>query len=170
MTKIVVVDKNDRIIGAMDREEVTKRGLIRRIVRILLFDNKGRVFLQKRADRKNIFPNTWDQSAAGHVEKGETYLDAAKRELKEELGVIGLNLIEVIKFYCEENYKNIHIKEHNVLYKAKYLGDKMNINKDEAKEGRWFHPKEIDKKVNESPDSFSQGFLITWDKYREKNG
>jgi len=46
---------------------------------------------------KEIFPNCYDASAAFHVTFGETYADAAHRELKEETG-ISTELRYVAKF------------------------------------------------------------------------
>jgi 16S rRNA (adenine1518-N6/adenine1519-N6)-dimethyltransferase len=47
----------------------------------------GELFLQKRSIWKDRNPGLWDSSAAGHVDSGETYIEAAHREFREELGV-----------------------------------------------------------------------------------
>ena len=43
--------------------------------------------LQLRSKEKDNYPNCWDISAAGHVRAGETIIQAARRELHEELGL-----------------------------------------------------------------------------------
>lgn len=45
------------------------------------------VLLQKRASSKESFPGLYDASVAGHVDSGESVIDAAIREAKEELSV-----------------------------------------------------------------------------------
>ena len=45
------------------------------------------ILLQKRADDKRTWPGYTDISAAGHVDAGETPLESAVREAKEELGL-----------------------------------------------------------------------------------
>ncbi len=50
-------------------------------------DGKTELLLQKRAITKNTWPDLWDISAAGHIDLGETPLEAAVRETKEELGL-----------------------------------------------------------------------------------
>ena len=47
----------------------------------------GRILLQHRSPNKTIFPGCWDSSSSFHVTFGETYEQAARRELKEETGI-----------------------------------------------------------------------------------
>lgn len=46
------------------------------------------VLLQKRSEEKDSHPGKYDVSSAGHIEAGSTPVEAAKRELAEELGVM----------------------------------------------------------------------------------
>lgn len=85
---LAIVDENDEVIGSKTRQEIHKEGLRHRAVHILVFDREGHVCLQKRSMNKDVNPGAWDTSAAGHVDFGERYEDAAARELKEELGII----------------------------------------------------------------------------------
>lgn len=45
------------------------------------------VLLQKRSSRKDSFAGCYDISSAGHIPAGDGYLQSARRELKEELGI-----------------------------------------------------------------------------------
>ena len=45
------------------------------------------ILLQRRARQKRTWPGLWDISAAGHMDYGETPLEAALRETTEELGL-----------------------------------------------------------------------------------
>jgi len=58
------------------------------IPRVLIFpvDEDGRVLLLKGAEDKKIWPGLWN-GLGGHVEKGESALQAARRELLEESGL-----------------------------------------------------------------------------------
>lgn len=53
--------------------------------------NGPEVLLQLRGDVP-FMADHWAAAAAGHVERGETAYDAARREAREELGIGGLSL------------------------------------------------------------------------------
>jgi isopentenyl-diphosphate Delta-isomerase len=84
----IVVDQNDRVLGYRKRSECHHdKTLIHRSVGVLIYDDQGRLLLQKRSLTKDTDAGKWGISAAGHVRKGQTYRQAIERELKEELGV-----------------------------------------------------------------------------------
>ncbi|MGR9054161.1 MAG: NUDIX hydrolase, partial [Gammaproteobacteria bacterium] len=60
---ISVVDENDRVIGVSPRNIVHATGQRHRAVHVLVFNDYGRVFLQKRSMAKDINPGLWDTSA-----------------------------------------------------------------------------------------------------------
>lgn len=83
-----IVDARGRIIGLEPRSRCHGNPLLtHRAVHVFVRDRDGRYFLQKRAKTKKIQPGKWDTSVGGHVDPGETYEQAAARELHEELGV-----------------------------------------------------------------------------------
>jgi 16S rRNA (adenine1518-N6/adenine1519-N6)-dimethyltransferase len=82
-----VVDESDRVLRAEPREVVHVNNLLHRAVHMLLFNSQGELALQKRSIWKDRNPGRWDSSAAGHLDSGEGYYEAARRELREELGV-----------------------------------------------------------------------------------
>jgi 8-oxo-dGTP diphosphatase len=64
------------------------------IPRVLVFpvDEKGHVLLLKGASNKKIWANLWN-GPGGHLETGESVLEAANRELREESGLTAGRLI-----------------------------------------------------------------------------
>lgn len=82
------VDEQDRVIGQVRRGDAHQNSsLLHRSVQTLLFDTRGRVLLQRRSLRKDLFPGYFCASASGHVLSGDDYETTALRELREELGV-----------------------------------------------------------------------------------
>ena len=83
-----LVDRDDRVIGRVRRGEAHGNpALLHRSVQILIFDDSGRVLLQRRSRTKDLYPGVYCASASGHVQSGDDYATTAARELREELGV-----------------------------------------------------------------------------------
>jgi isopentenyl-diphosphate delta-isomerase type 1 len=159
MPLITYVDENDNVIGAGTGKEAREKGIYHRISRIFLFNSKGDLLIQKRADNANTLPGRWDQSAAGHVDEGEDYLTAAKRELEEEVGVRGIKLTEKGKFFTDEkDQPGKIVKRFNMLYTANYNED-IKPNPEEVSEVRWISLEELNLWMKEQPNDFTEGFV-----------
>jgi isopentenyl-diphosphate Delta-isomerase len=92
-----LVDASDSVIGEATLRECLERGLLHRAAAVQIMRRDGRYLLQVRSVRDPWHPGLWTVSSTGHVRKGESYQDAAKRELFEELGIID-NLVYVKKY------------------------------------------------------------------------
>lgn len=49
----------------------------------------GRLLVHRRSDLKDLWPGRWDLAVGGVVAAGETYDEAARREVAEEIGIDG---------------------------------------------------------------------------------
>lgn len=87
MEYLDIVNKQDEVIGRAEQSEIYEKKLTHRIVHILIFNDRGEIALQLQSQNKKFCPLHWVSSAAGHVQTGETYEEAALRELEEEIGV-----------------------------------------------------------------------------------
>ncbi|GGY17554.1 NUDIX hydrolase [Streptomyces djakartensis] len=88
MTELVErVDEEDRVLGVVDRDEAIRQGWPHRVATTVCRDPRGRVLVHRRPEHVSRFPGHYDWLIGGGVAAGETYQEAAARELEEELGV-----------------------------------------------------------------------------------
>jgi isopentenyl-diphosphate delta-isomerase type 1 len=160
-----VLDLDDRVVGQAPRHEVHARKLLHRAVHVLVYDPNGHLFLQRRSPGKDTFPGCWDSSCSGHVDTGEDYPGAARRELGEELGVdTGLPLRPLLKLRAspETGYEFIQI------FLLGPLAGPFDLNPEEITEGRWIVPDELDILIGEYPDHVAGSLRLLWSQHRAK--
>jgi inner membrane transporter RhtA len=86
-----LVDGKDEVIGRTPRHEVRERNLLHREVTAIVRNHKGEIYVHRRTDTKDVFPGMYDMFVAGVVASGESYGEAIRRELKEELDIHGVD-------------------------------------------------------------------------------
>ena len=100
--EVIIVDRENRIVGSAPRSVMRARRLPHRATYCLVFSGKGEIFVQKRTAQKDIYPSHWEIAAGGVVARGETYEASARRELEEELGIRGVDLEPLFDFLFED--------------------------------------------------------------------
>lgn len=65
------------------KSEAHRNGLWHRASHIWIYNSAGEILLQLRAENKELYPNMWDISAAGHISAGEEPIISALREMEE---------------------------------------------------------------------------------------
>lgn len=173
-----IVDENDKIIDEIDKSQFDKTtGRIYRTVSLILFNSKGEFLIQRRAFSKATFAGKWQNSAAaGHVQIGESYLDAIYRETVEE---IGLNLD--FRKFKEVEKVFIHTKENKRRFmqvfaaKVDFKLEDLAILRDEVAEIKLVNFVEFRKMIEENHEDFmdSPEFALkilekAWQKVAEK--
>ena len=91
-----VVDEFDQVIQVVPRRVMRADRLRHRAVFIAILDGAGRLLVHRRSPHKDIWPSWCDIAVGGVVGAGESYLEAAHRELAEEVGVSAATLEELV--------------------------------------------------------------------------
>ena len=157
--RFAVVNADDHVIGDAPREEVHANNFLHRAVHILLFNDAGELFLQKRSRLKDRHPGVWDSSAAGHVDAGEDYDEAARRELQEELGVSAA-LQRVAKLSASERTG----EEFIWLYRGSSNGP-FQLARSEIECGEFFPRAIVTDWLKARPHDFAPGFVECWNAF-----
>jgi isopentenyl-diphosphate Delta-isomerase len=84
---IILVDADDREVGLAPKIEAHAQGLRHRAISVCILDGEGRMLLQRRALGKYHSGGLWTNACCTHPRAGETVELAARRRLREELGV-----------------------------------------------------------------------------------
>ncbi len=109
---IDVLDEFGNKTGIVKKKSDIKRdGDFHRAISVIIFDEDNNVLLQKRSSSKKIFANLWSIFLKGHIQAGETPIDACIREINEEVGLIANpdNLKYLYTLY-EEHIDNDYIE------------------------------------------------------------
>jgi isopentenyl-diphosphate delta-isomerase len=159
-----VVDTHDQVVGKARRWAIHQLRLRHRAVHILVFNNAGQVYLQRRSMKKDTAPGRWDSSASGHVDSGETYRESAARELLEELQIeTHKNIAELFRLPATE--------KTGLEFTAVYVlaTDQLPAhNPEEIMDGTWKTPDEIDEWIESRPNDFASCFKEVWRSFRCK--
>jgi isopentenyldiphosphate isomerase len=125
-----------------------------------VFDGPGRVLLQKRSMLKDLSPGLWDSSCSGHLDSGEDYDAAARRELAEEIGVrleAGESPLRWFRLEaCEPTGW-----EFVWVYRLRHEGP-ITLDPLEIQYGEWVTPAEISRRVAARPAGFCPSFKHLW--------
>ena len=151
------VDHNDHVIGKISREQAHKFNLLHRAVHIFIKDRNCKWLIQKRSAKKDLDPLLLTTSCSGHVDSGETYLEAAVRECEEELGlrISSKDLTEILR--CSPCWETG--MEFVRVYFFEKISEKITPSPHEIDEIVYFKLEELIHKSETQKAKFSGSFL-----------
>ncbi|MEI7917806.1 MAG: NUDIX domain-containing protein [Candidatus Saccharibacteria bacterium] len=132
-----------------------------RIARIILQDETGRILIQRRSQTKKTSPNTWTDSASGHVETGETYEDAIRRETKEEIGIDLTSIKYLGEIPTKHEHNGTDLTILNGVFKGQISSQtQFVLDPIEVSDAKWIELNEVKSLISKNPNDFSPGFKI----------
>ncbi|KZL90377.1 NUDIX hydrolase [Clostridium magnum] len=82
-----IYDKNRNLTGrTMERGSEFYKGDFHLVIHVCIFNSKNEMLIQQRQPWKKGWPNMWDVTVGGCAVSGETSIEAAEREMFEEIG------------------------------------------------------------------------------------
>ncbi len=140
--RVFIVDENDNIIGEKWRDEMTDDDCWR-VISIWITDQDGNILLQQRSFKKDLDPGDWSAAAEGTVGKNDEYEATAIRELNEELGISCATLKPTTKVHHRMASKGYRIRQGYLCAIDHIPEKKINIQKSEVEQVKWFTPTEF---------------------------
>lgn len=143
---VALYDDDGNVIGAADRSRVRDENLRHGATGVVVRDSRGRIYVHRRTDTKDVFPGMYDCCAGGVIQFGEEPLASATRELAEELGVTGVPLASI----GTGDYRDEHTNYHAFLFTVVYDGP-IEWQPDEVVWGDWVEPANLLEMLDELP-------------------
>ncbi len=110
--QVILVDADDRPTGTMGKLEAHRRGALHRAFSVFGFDGLGRLLLQRRADAKYHSGGLWTNTCCSHPRPGEEIGAAARRRLREEMG-LEFPITPAFTFLYQADFAN-GLREHEL--------------------------------------------------------
>ena len=85
--RVDIIDDDGRTVGVTTRAEMRRRRLPHRCTYVLVFNERGELFIHLRTPTKDVYPSHWDVAVGGVVLAGESFAEGVRREVCEELGI-----------------------------------------------------------------------------------
>lgn len=155
--QVVLVDKNDRVLGLKEKFAAHKvPAPLHRAISIVIFNkDRSEMLITKRAKTKPTWPYFWTNAVCSHPYPEETYPEAAKRRLYEELG-FKTELKEVFNFTYEAEMDNKIWGEHELdhVFVGSYEGP-ISPNPNEVAGYEWIGIADLGRDLKKNSQKYS---------------
>ena len=163
MSKLVLVDEQDNVIGTEEKMVVHKLGMLHRAFSIFIFrkqQNTLQLLLQKRQINKYHSGGLWTNSCCGHPGIDEKITIAGNRRLKEELGIdIPLYYLDTFIYkYAFINNLTEYELDHVLI--GIYKEHCIKLDPNEVASIRWSNLLELDQELLTFPENFTVWFPL----------
>ena len=154
--KVILIDKNNRKIGTEEKIKAHKEGKLHRAFSIFIFNSKEELLIQKRAKNKYHSGGLWSNTCDGHPRPDESYIKAAPRRLKEEMG-FDCRLKKLFCFYYKIKLGKLIENEFDCVFVGKFNG-KPRPNPKEISDYKWISLNKLKKDINKHPEKYAYWF------------
>jgi isopentenyl-diphosphate delta-isomerase len=163
---LITVTEQDEPLGPAPRGRCHDgAGILHRAFSVYLFDEAGRVLLQRRSAAKRLWPLFWSNSCCSHPRWGEPLDAAAHRRVKEELGVeVGLQ--RVFRFVYRAAFGESGSEHEACSVYVGRLSRPVSADEAEIAELRFASAAEVDAALASEAEAYTPWFRIGWQRLR----
>jgi isopentenyl-diphosphate Delta-isomerase len=156
---VVLVDENDLALGAMEKIEAHKKGMLHRAFSVFVFNENEEMLLHQRAMEKYHSPGLWTNTCCSHPMPEQDTLIAAVNRLEEEMGMT-CELEKAFHFIYRAELDNEMIEHELDHVFVGYTNSNPMPNASEVMNWKWMKMDDIILDVNENPHLFTEWFKI----------
>ncbi|WP_405064666.1 NUDIX domain-containing protein [Kribbella sp. NBC_01505] len=141
---VAILSADNVVIDAQPRSVMRRDNLRHSATGVLVRNPAGDIYVHRRTATKDVYPSHYDFMAGGVVAAGEDPYDAVVRELAEELGISGVDLVKL----PEGDYADDATTYHAYLYSCVWDGP-IQHQPSEVAWGAWMSPAELIAKLDD---------------------
>lgn len=157
-----LVDEQGNTIGQATRSECHSGSkLLHPVIHLHVFNEEGKLYMQKRSATKDIQPDKWDSSVGGHIDLNETPQQAALREAGEEISLQNLSIHYIDKYIIETDVE----RELTYCFYTK-TNQTPKVDMKEVSDGRFWDINEIKEQLGK--DVFTPNFELDFGHFLSK--
>jgi isopentenyl-diphosphate delta-isomerase len=166
MEEVILVNGHDEPVGTMEKMAAHYEAALHRAFSVFLFNDRGEMLLQQRAKQKYHSGGLWTNACCSHPRPGEETIEAAKRRLKEEMG-IKTSLQKIFDFTYKAAFDNgLTEHEYDHVFAGSYGGE-IRPNKEEVQDYCFKKMEEIRSSLESHPHKYTAWFHIAFPKVFE---
>ena len=159
--RVVLVDESDAEVGTLEKQRAHTEGRLHRALSVFVLNSRGEMLLQRRAAAKYHSGGLWTNACCSHPRPGEPVDAAARRRLREEMG-IDCPLQPAFAFtYRAEVGGGLVEHEYDHVFLARYDGDPAPT-PDEVDGWRWAPVQQLADEVAATPERFTPWFRLVF--------
>ena len=167
--ELILVDQRDAVIGYAGKGECHDgAGLLHRAFSVFVFNSKGLLLMQKRAAAKRLWPGFWSNSCCSHPRRGENIPAAARRRVREELG-LSVEVSYLYKFEYQARYTEEGSENELCWVLLARSDDSVSVNPREVAEWKFVLPSEVDEQITSNPEHHAPWFKMAWVAIRDRH-
>ena len=159
---VILVDEQDRELGSCGKLRAHREGALHRAFSVFVFDDAGRLLLQRRARAKYHSGGLWSNTACGHPRPGEETAAAARRRLREEMN-FECELREAFAFvYRAELAGGLVEHEYDHVFVGTFGGSPA-PDPSEVEDWEWVAPEELRRGLRDEPARYSRWLKLAFE-------
>jgi isopentenyl-diphosphate delta-isomerase len=152
---LILVDEKDRQWGKLEKLMVHQLGLLHRAFSVFIFNSKGELLLQQRADEKYHSGGLWTNTCCSHPQFGEELSTAIERRLMEEMGMCCKTEFAFSFIYNAEFINGLTEHEFDHVYFG--LSDDLPVlEKSEVKNYRYITLENLEQEILNQPELYTE--------------
>lgn len=155
--RLILVNHRDEVVGFGEKMRTHLDGALHRAFSVFVFNSRGELLIQRRAEAKYHSGGLWSNTCCGHPRPGESTEAAARRRLGEEMG-LDCRLVKSFDFTYRVKFDNgLYENELDHVFVGAFDGSPLPDPR-EVCGWRWVDLPSLRKQMREDPDAYTHWF------------